>query len=56
DGISGENISLPLLKITYKIDDTINFIFPDTILNNPTACQKRAILSLLNVEVDLINE
>ncbi|CAG8542793.1 5407_t:CDS:2 [Cetraspora pellucida] len=45
DGISDENINLPLLKITHKIDDAINFIFPETILNNSTACQKRAILS-----------
>ncbi|CAG8624192.1 4174_t:CDS:2 [Diversispora eburnea] len=37
NSINGENISLSLLTTTHKLDDTIDFIFPTSILNNSIA-------------------
>ncbi|CAG8513460.1 22701_t:CDS:2 [Gigaspora margarita] len=56
DGVSEENVSLKLLKTTCEMDDVIEFTFPETVLNNLNECQKRAILCLLNSEVDSVNE
>ncbi|KAF0448579.1 ATP-dependent DNA helicase PIF1 [Gigaspora margarita] len=56
DGISGENVSLPLLKMMCDINDVIDFTFPETTLNSLNECQKCAILCLLNSEVESINE
>ncbi|CAG8613215.1 42066_t:CDS:2 [Gigaspora margarita] len=56
DRISGENVSLTLLNTIYELENAINFIFLMNILNNPIACLKRAILSPLNIEVNLIND
>ncbi|CAG8658269.1 17915_t:CDS:2, partial [Gigaspora rosea] len=51
-----KNITLTLINTTDDLNNIINFIFPTNVLNNPTACLKRAILCPLNVEVNFIND
>ncbi|CAG8494564.1 7777_t:CDS:2 [Cetraspora pellucida] len=55
DRINREKVSLELLNTTHKLDEIIEFVFPKNVLNNPIVCLQQAILCLLNIEVDSIN-
>ena len=49
-------VSLSILHHIHSIDDVISFLYPNSILNQPALCLKRALLSPQNIFVDKFNE
>lgn len=54
DGV-GPNVALDMLQKVSNNDDLINFVYPRAILDDPTACLRRAILAPTNDQVDEYN-
>lgn len=52
---AGPEISLDILSRTTEKESLINFVFPDSVLLNPSACVARGILAPTNKQVDDYN-
>ena len=53
---AGPEIPLNMISSVSSTHDLIHFVYPQCILNDPTACLKRAILCLTNIQVDNYND
>jgi hypothetical protein len=54
---TGARINLqPVLHHTTSLSDLQHHLFPDSILQDPAACMRRAFLTPLNVDVDKFND
>jgi hypothetical protein len=56
ENTSSERVSLSLLCRTASELDAIEFLYPSSILGDPTACLRRAFLSPRNIYVDSFNQ
>jgi hypothetical protein len=55
DNYQNETVELGRLNHTRSVQDLIDFVFPPTIVSDPTLCIMRAILSPFNAFVDEFN-
>jgi PIF1-like helicase len=53
---AGPNVSLDMLQITSSLTDMAEFVFPNSVLQDPLSCLKRAVLAPTHVQVDKYND
>ena len=52
---AGPNVNLSFLTCVTDIQDIVNFVYSQSIANNPAACLRCCILAPTNTQVDLYN-